>query len=611
MAGKKQDTLTDIVTSAGMGLLRRGLTEFANLTDKDGKRILNQIAAHAIEQSPAAIHVFDVDSQTIDYVNPAFTTTFGYTLQDARGKTPRKLIHSNKHRHQVYTGIMRAIRAGNPWEGNITSRTKLGHEITLETRCTPILDKDGITTKCMVMKFDVHERLALEEANQKHALELERLAHTDTVTGIANSRRFNFELQKLIKQYSRKKNPFAVYFLDLDNFKAVNDIYGHKMGDRVLIDTVNKIKESIRARDGTLIARLGGDEFGIVAPVKNVTEATDLANRIMHKVSEELEYVPDAELSASMGITIYKGGKISFEELITQADTAMYEAKLLGKNRLHLFDDLLKQKLDANKVAENLSRLALKKPERIVPLYHAIYDENKVAIGGESLIALQDDEGNLRRASEFIVAAARSTGFVKLNWNMYETVVEEMENLFGEVENFPWFSVNMPKRMIGQENFANEFSARLKGTGIPHEKVVIELTERGYDHSKDALGISLKQLKDRGFKLAIDDFGTGHNNFDTLSLPANYIKIDHEITRNLNSDDDSLKKVSMVLGGENYYPWKVIFEGIENEKIMQDLLGLGASYFQGYHLAMPIPLEEYKLIAGQKLGVMVGEYNKY
>ncbi|RME78702.1 EAL domain-containing protein [Candidatus Woesearchaeota archaeon] len=604
----KKSSLETLVDSLANGSVLRDLFNFTRHFSRSSMEEMRahldfsdlqsfyRLATHIIEQSHDIIELVDLKRQEFVYVNPQFTSVFGYEQHEVIGKSPAQLLRSGEHPEEFYQEFYETIRKGETWSAEVTSRTKSGELVTLETLASSIRTQ-GEVTHYVVIKHDISERKRHEATKRQSQKELAMLANTHPLTKLPNKRMFTQSLEHTIKKSERTGESFSVFFLDLDNFKTVNDAYGHQEGDRFLIEISKRLERQLQNEE--LVAHVGGDEYALISKLSDRNDLLEVGKLILRTVEQPVEGI-NVQVTSSIGVAVYPRDAKTSEELMRCADLAQYHVKESGKRGIEIFNEDLRRKLHAEQESKDLALLALREPERIVPLYHPIIDRDGIVQGAEALMTIRDKNGKIRRAAEFINTASKMREFSHLNWFMYHQVLQDLDSL-AKRGIYSRMSVNMPKRMIADPAFVEEIESYRKGTAVRPSQIVLELTERGYDHSREELPKNLERLREQGYCVALDDFGKGNNNLDSLLLPVDYIKIDHEVTKNILVDEQSLKKVQLILTASTLFDYPLIVEGVRSEEMLIQLRGLGVQYFQGNYISRPVQLSTYRKKAGRRI----------
>ena len=465
-----------------------------------------------------------------------------------------------------------------------------GGTVWLALHCSFFSEPDVEAAQpCLILQAQDVTARRIAEAGLQH------LAFHDALTGLPNRRRFMECLDGALGRYKADpKRPWAVMFLDFDRFKLVNDSLGHNAGDELLLQMARRVQEKLRPSD--IVARLGGDEFAILAAdIDHERDAVLLAERLMEALRRPF-VVGDVELiaSASIGITFSAIGYQSAEDVLRDADTAMYKAKAAGKARYAIFDTSLHAAVSERLRLEGELRSAIDKGQLAVvyqPVFRLTDDGQRRLHGFEALVRWQHPQDGLRVPADFLGIAEESGLMLQLSdfvlhcacrqlrqWQLSDPALAELT-----------MSVNLSAHDLAHPALVARVSRAIVEAGLRPEHLTLELTENILmSHIEDAVG-TLAELRRLGAHLAVDDFGTGYSSLSHLSkLPIDSLKIDRSFVAHLHQGSADAAVVSAIiqLGGTLHKA--VVAEGIETEAQMQQLRELGCGYGQGFHLASPL-----------------------
>jgi len=418
--------------------------------------------------------------------------------------------------------------------------------------------------------------------------DLEYYATRDPLTDLHNQRTFWELLNYEVVQANRLQYKFCVMVLDLDDFKSINDTYGHSFGDRCLQGISAIIRSGLRPKD--LLARYGGDEFALILPHSDLLQAQDVAKRIIHNLRENDILTPDGkalDTGMSIGISVYPDHADTSKDLFMFADNMMYRAKNQGKNRisvpsekdvLKVFNDLNEKTLMASKaIAE----------QRIIPYFQPIVatDTNEIkAI--EVLCRILTDDGHLVSASEFIEIAEKQDIIGNLDFITIEKALAQVikENYQGQI------FINVSPRSIEHNNFIDEINHIVDSAAIEHQRLVFEISERDTVKSMNLLEQFILTLKKEGYMLAVDDFGSGLSSFHYLKhFPIDFVKIDGEFIANILSNPKDQAVVRCISNLAQELQAKAIAEYVENQEVLDAVKAIGIPYAQGFYIRKPTP----------------------
>jgi diguanylate cyclase (GGDEF)-like protein len=433
---------------------------------------------------------------------------------------------------------------------------------------------------------DITDRKTLE-------VQLEHRAFHDDLTGLPNRALFANRLKHAIARSGRDDGTVAVLFLDLDNFKVINESLGHESGDKLLVEVARRLRDCVRVED--TVARLGGDEFTIL--LEGVEGERDaVAGRIAGVLRVPL-VIEDHEVSvsASIGIALDDGGRSSGEDLLRKADLAMYGAKNKGKARFDIFDASMNEAAHARLKMENDLRRALEREEFRLHYQPKVNLGSGETLGFEALLRWAHPERGMVEPSNFIPVAEETGLIVRIGgWALTEACRRVRE--WGETSpKGLTVSVNLSVRQFQRKELPRDVLQALEESGLPPENLILEITESVMmDDAPLTEGI-VRELKDLGVRLAIDDFGTGYSSLAYLKrFPINYLKIDRSFVDGLGRDPESTAIVSATVGLSKNLGLNLVAEGIETADQLEKLKGLGCKVGQGFYSPGPCPGRQWR-----------------
>ena len=429
---------------------------------------------------------------------------------------------------------------------------------------------------------------------KKHESELERIAHYDALTGLPNRVLLADRLHQGMMQAVRRKQRLAVVYLDLDGFKAINDNHGHEAGDQLLIAVASRMKQSLR--EGDTLARLGGDEFVAVMPyLADIETSIPMLSRLLAAASQPLRLNGLLlQVSASLGVTFYLLSEdIDADQLLRQADQAMYQAKLLGKNRYHVFD--AEQDRSVRGHHESLERIRHALTEREFVLYYQpkVNMRTGKVIGAEALIRWQHPERGLLAPAVFLPVIEDHPLAVELGEWVIDNALTQIELWQTAGLDIP-VSVNVGARQLQETNFVGRLRTLLAAhPNVNPEDLELEILETSALEDLAQVSMVINACREIGVTFALDDFGTGYSSLTYLKrLPVTLLKIDQSFVRGMLGDSDDLAILDGVLGLAVAFRRQVIAEGVETVEHGEMLLQLGCELGQGYGIARPMPASE-------------------
>ena len=565
------------------------IEQTANLTSIAIERKLAQeklqLAAGVFTHALEGIMITGPDAIIID-VNEAFTRITGYSHSEAIGQSPR-ILQSSRQNKAFYQAMWAALTEQGHWSGEIWNKRKDGEVYAELLTISAVRDGQGNTQQYVALFSDITERKEYES-------KLEHIAHYDALTHLPNRVLLADRLHQVMTQEQRRGQHLAVAYLDLDGFKDINDGYGHSTGDQVLITLATRMKETLR--DGDTLARLGGDEFvAVLIDLEDPSTSIPLINRLLAAAAQPVQ-VGDLSLqvSASLGVTFYPQIRdIDADQLLRQADQAMYQAKVAGKNRYHVFDAAKDSTIRVYHESLERIRLALENREFVLHYQPKVNMHSGQVIGAEALIRWQHPEKGLLAPAAFLPVIEDHPLAVDVGEWVINAALSQIEVWHIAGLEMP-VSVNIGARQLQQHNFV----ARLQAILAQHPKVSptkLELEVLETSALADMVQVSqmIEECRHMGVKFALDDFGTGYSSLTYLkSLRVALLKIDQSFVRDMLEDPDDLAILQGVIGLAAAFKREVIAEGVETVAHGTALLRLGCVLAQGYGIARPMPARD-------------------
>ena len=538
----------------------------------------------AVEQSQVTVVITDRDG-SIQYVNPAFTATSGYSAEEVLGKTPR-ILKSGETSEEEYAAMWRCILGGDSWAGEFHNRNKDGKLYWEEAAVSPVKDARGEITHFIAVKQDVTAR---REAEAKARF----LAFHDALTELPNRIVAKEKMNEVMHEADHAGGRAAVLFIDVDNLKRVNDSLGHGMGDRLLQSLVHRLKTCMR--EGDLLSRVSGDEFLLVVPrVKDSDVVEGIAQRIRSALTTPLD-LDGLELSTtvSIGAAIYPDDGRSFDELYRQADLAMYTAKREGRDAFRAYTRSMETDAHAYVATVNGLRRAIEREELVLHYQPQIHLESGEVRAVEALIRWNRPGHGLVLPGKFIAIAEDSGLIFEIgNWVIREVCRQASQWRRNGVPRLR-IAFNLSALQLRRGGLERVIAGALKEFQLEPELLELELTESALIHDNADVAAYLKLLQGFGIGIALDDFGTGYSNFNYLrNFDLNRLKIDQSFVRNItakNKGDVAIVR-SIVQLARNF-GLETIAEGVETEEALRVARRAGCDYVQGFLLARPIPAD--------------------
>ena len=538
-----------------------------------------RVAAAAFESQEGMV-VTDANN-VIQRVNRAFTELTGYTAEEIVGKTPN-LLKSDRHDDEFYRVMWQHITQFGGWKGEIWDRRKSGEVYQKSLSISVVKDKDGVVTHYIGTQHDITERKQAEER-------IKELAYFDPLTGLPNRVTLHEKLSQVMNLARRHESQFALMLIDLDNFKVINDTLGHLTGDAMLTQVADRLGISVRQSD--LVARLGGDEFVVVLPdIDGPGDAAHVAEKIVKEISVPYQ-IGGRELltSPSIGICLYPSDATEREDLIKQADVAMYHAKSCGRGNYQFFSAEIQASAIKRLAIESDLRSALAKRQFLLHYQPQLDLRSGKLVGVEALIRWEHPERGLVSPMEFIPIAEESGLILRIgDWVLEESCRQLAEWRQGGIEHIR-MSVNLAASQFADENFPIRVREILSNAGLPANSLDLEVTESMTMKSPAAAAAMMRVLAGQGLSLSIDDFGTGYSSLAYLKLfPITSLKIDRSFVKDIetNSNDADICDVTVLLAHK--LGLTVVAEGVETEAQLKYLLSIGCEKIQGYLISKPL-----------------------
>lgn len=542
-----------------------------------------RIAAIAFEGQEGM--VITDEHRTILRVNQAFTRITGYSREEALGKQT-SLLKSGLHGASYYEDMGKQLAANAYWQGEIWNRRKNGEVYPEWLTITAVKNTSGKVVNYVATMLDITQRKATEA-------KLEHLAYHDPLTGLANRRLLIDRLQHSLLAKSRSNHYGAVLFLDLDDFKTINDSSGHGRGDMLLQVVAKRLEHSIRK--GDTLARYGGDEFVLLLEElsDNIRETAIETQMIATKILADLRAPYDLEhieyhSSASIGITLFDKQNTSAEELLKQVEVAMYEAKASGGNSFRFFDKDMLDIVNTRAALEADMRHGLQQ-EQFVLYYQPQVNSAGLVTGAEALVRWQHPQKGLVPPSDFIPLAEESGLILSLGaWILDTACAKLAEWQSSEDTKNRTLAVNVSARQFRQNDFVAQVLDNIARHHIDSSKLKLELTESLLVDNVEATIDKMNLLKTRGVGFSLDDFGTGYSSLSYLKrLPLDQLKIDQSFVRDIlsNNNDAVITRTIIALGQS--LGLAVIAEGVETIGQRDFLQQQGCLSYQGYLYGKP------------------------
>jgi diguanylate cyclase (GGDEF)-like protein/PAS domain S-box-containing protein len=580
----------------GTGKIVGGIAIVHDISSRKQADAELRIAATAFE-SQEGIQITDTHCKLLR-VNNAFTHITGYTAAEVIGKNPR-LLSSGKHSAAFYAAMWESINSNGTWEGEIQNRRKNGEIFPAYLNITAVKDNIGSVTNYVSTLTDITLK---SEAAEK----IKQLAFYDSLTGLPNRRLLTDRLHQAFASSARSGRDGALLFIDLDNFKDINDTLGHDIGDLLLQQTAQRLVSCIRESD--TVARMGGDEFVVMLEelstkeIESATQAKAVAEKILAALNQSYRLAShEYHCTASVGVAIFSDHHQTREELLKRADIAMYQAKKSGRNTMRFFNPKMQDIINARTELESELRKALEK--RQFQLYYQIQVDNaQHALGAEALIRWLHPQRGLVSPLQFIPLAEETGLILPIGQWVLETACAqiklwEQDALTRDLV----LAVNVSAEQFRQSNFVAQVKVAVQRHSINPNLLKLELTESMLaDNIEDTIS-NMNRLKEIGIQFSLDDFGTGYSSLQYLKrLPLDQLKVDQSFVRDIATDSSDNAIVRTIIAMAHSLDMDVIAEGVEMEEQRQLLLDSGCTHYQGYLFGKPVPIGQFEELLKQE-----------
>ncbi|MDO8961078.1 MAG: EAL domain-containing protein [Methylophilus sp.] len=559
----------------------------------------NLRVADAAIESQEAIVISDANNRILR-VNNSFTRLTGYSPEEVIGETTA-ILKSGRHDKSFYDAMWKSLKEKKFWQGEIWDRRKNGQIYLKWLTITAVTGPDGDIHNYIGTFTDLSEHKEAKDA-------IYRLAFYDPLTDLPNRRLFSDHMEQALNNSARSGHFGAVFMIDIDHFKYINDTKGHAIGDLLLIEVANRLKTQVR--DGDTVARLGGDEFVILLEIlsKDQNIAAVQAESVSKKVIKAMEepFLIAGETlhcTLSIGISLFTIPISTSEEMLKRADVAMYQAKNAGRNTMRFFDPDLHASLENRQAI--LSELYQALPNDELKLYYqAQVDHIGNILGAEVLLRWEHPQRGIITPNDFIPLAEQSGLIIPIGlWVLHAACVQlKLWEKNPLTENLV-LAVNVSARQFGQSDFVGQVCKVLEETGARASQLKIELTESLVIQDITATVEKMEALKLLGIRFSIDDFGTGYSSLSYLKrLPISQLKIDRSFVRDIDTDQNDAVIAQTIIAMASSLGFHVIAEGVETEAQRACLEKQGCLTYQGYLFSMPIPVQDFESLINPSSG---------
>lgn len=541
-----------------------------------------KIVETSFENSDDGMLITDAE-MTIIRVNAKYEALTGYTAKELLGNTP-KMISSGWTSESVYAEMKEALIRDSYWEGEIIDRQKDGIIYHQWLRIIALKDKNDKTAHYLGIARDITER-------KKSQARIQKLAFEDVLTGLPNRQLLLDRIEHAIAASKRHNHSLALIFIDLDDFKIINDSAGHMTGDKVLITVAQRLQMLLRETD--TISRIGGDEFVILLEDVEQTFVSNTIERILETFAQSITIGAEKYfVSASIGTALYPQDAQNTEELFRNADTAMYTAKNMGKNRYSFFVTQMNEAVTRQMLIIQQLQTAVKEDNFTLVYQPQIsLSQNKV-VGAEALIRWTDSKLGFISPAEFIPIAESSGLIVPITmWVLEQTCldIKRIQNQY-KIKT----AVNISSKHIKEKDFVQNVHNIISSFDVNSKQIEFEITEGALIENVYDTVKKLEELKSYGYSIAIDDFGTGYSSLSYLKkFGFEKLKIDQAFVRSLPEDEEDVGITKSIIAIGKALGMKLIAEGAETEENVNFLREHGCDMIQGYYFSKPLSLDDF------------------
>ena len=540
--------------------------------------------SQAVEQSPVMVMITGADAN-IEYVNQSFEDVTGYSAAEVKGKNPR-FLQSGKTPLAHYQELWKALNAGRGWKGELHNRRKNGELYWERANVAPVIDDTGKTVHYLAVKEDITR----EKQQEEHII---YQAHYDALTKLPNRFLALDRLSQLIKEAQRAQTQVSLLYLDLDDFKKVNDTMGHDVGDQLLVQAAAKLLDAVR--DVDTVARLGGDEFIVlISHSCNASEAEMVAETLLDRFERPFK-LNDREivLTASLGISVYPDDGDNSAELLRNADTAMYHSKEAGRNTYNYFTDDMNAGLSRRLALEEQLRGALERHEFFVCYQPLINIADQQLAGAEALLRWRNPILGDISPEEFIPIAEQTGLIVEIGQYVLTEAIAHAAQWQSDYSIPFKMAVNISPRQFRDMKLVPFIENLLQKAALSGASLELEITEGVLMSGHISLDKALTEISRLGIAIAMDDFGTGYSSLSYLRrYPFNTLKIDRSFVNDITKDPADRELVNASIAMAHGLGLKVVAEGVETEAQFDHLREQACDFAQGYLFSKPVPWQE-------------------
>ncbi len=557
-----------------------------DITEKKMAEEKLQLAASVFSHAREGIMITSIDGEIID-VNASFSDITGYGREEVLGCNPR-ILSSGRQSHEYYANMWTSLLNKGHWYGEIWNKRKNGEVYAEMMAVQSVCDIQGNPHHFVALFSDI-------TAHKEHEQQLEHIAHYDALTSLPNRILLADRLHQAISQVIRRKQLLAVVYIDLDGFKAINDSYGHESGDQLLMTVSVRMKQAIR--EGDTLARLGGDEFvAVLTDLPDHESAVLMLSRLLEAAAQPVHLNGvQLKVSASLGVTFYPQVEdMDADQLLRQADQAMYQAKLAGKNRYYVFDPEQDRNIRGHHESLERIRQALNDHEFVLYYQPKVNMRTGQVVGAEALIRWQHPKKGILPPGVFLPVIEDHPISTEIDEWVIDTALSQISHWHAAGLEIS-VSVNVSARELQQLDFVDRLREIIsRHPDVQTSSLELEVLETSALEDMAHMSQVIKSCSEIGVRFALDDFGTGYSSLTYLKrLPVSTLKIDQSFVRDMLDDPEDMAILEGVIGLASAFQREVVAEGVETTAHGAMLLKLGCDIAQGYGIARPMPASEF------------------
>lgn len=574
---------TEVAMSAqkdAEGEIDHFVTLISDITERKRADQQIKLAASVFEHASEGIMITDERGLILD-VNHAFQQLTGYNPEEVIGHTP-SMLKSGHHSEEFFAAMWHSLKQNGHWRGEVWNRNKSGEIYAELLNIAAVYNDQGQASHYVSIFSDITQL-------KEHQHELEKMAHFDALTQLPNRVLLSDRLQTALQHCQQHQQIMAVAYIDLDEFKPINDTYGHDVGDLLLIEAAKRMQDTLQIENA--IARLGGDEFVVLlTELVSVDECREILNRLIEALATPFVIRHQSLcISASIGVTLFPDDNADADTLIRHADQAMYTAKQTGRNRFHFFDpDFDRQTQDLHKAQDEI-QAALINREFVLYYQPKVNLRNGRVFGVEALIRWQHPTLNLLPPDSFLPSITSTELASSLGaWVMNEAVGQL--RIWRSAGLDLTVSINISAEHLQNPKFIEQLKTMLeKYPEVPPSAIEFEVLESAEFDDVSSASQIIEQCHQLGVKFALDDFGTGYSSLTYLrKIPADTVKIDKSFVIDMLDDPEDKTIVEGIIGLGQAFNRDVIAEGVETAAHGRSLMQMNCDNAQGYGIAKPM-----------------------